>query len=868
MKTFIHLSSLLAPRRLRAAWREEWLAELAATRRAGGAFRAFRFGLGAPFDALSSRWTTRSESGSLLHGPWRSDVRQTLRALRRSPGHVTVVSLCLGVGIAVSTTTFSIMNAFTDGELPGVHDRAGLRRLHLNGGNSSVEDYETMREGSPSFAGIAADGTGLFAMRVEGRGAVNVGGAFVSGNYFEVIGTRAHFGRLLHPSDDRPDAPIAVVLSHGFWNAQLGAPADIVGKTIVIGGRNAVVTGVAEQGFRGLRASEANEGSGFAVYVPLAHAPGWPGGRPPGQRWLNVYGRLNVPMDRERLEAELLPLAARVEAGNPEPRRNPRINVTDPWTTPAITTMEVWFLYVALLAAPLTVLAIGCANVANLQLVRASMRTRELTVRASIGAARGQLIRLLTFEAIFLAIGAFGISALGIWLLLRVAASVIPMPVHLDMRVMVFSLGVALLVIAATGVLPGLISTRSDASAHLRTAGRSMASGNSRLRRGLVVAQVTLCFLLLLSAGVFTRGLYVISGNVPPHAAQTLIVPMRFDVLSRYGPAERRAFLDLFDSRMRADSRVRAIGYSASGVFSGGILRFWRDGDPPGPGQIAAILKADEAYFKVMGIGVLRGRGLTSADAAGASAAMVNEAFVKKFELAEPAVGQSLRISLLRDALNREEDSAPRHVSIVGVVSSLASDASDDGPKVFLPMPSSPDYISAWISADNATALADEIRRTITDLDPELAAPSVRTLAEHFADTAGPMAMIARTAGGLGIVALLLAVSGLYSVIAFFVALRTNEFGIRLALGARSADIVRLVISQALRLAALGLAAGAILGAPLLWALDANFSFTQPFDPVVILPTGLLLALTALFAAWVPARRAASIQASEALRAD
>jgi ABC-type antimicrobial peptide transport system permease subunit len=160
------------------------------------------------------------------------------------------------------------------------------------------------------------------------------------------------------------------------------------------------------------------------------------------------------------------------------------------------------------------------------------------------------------------------------------------------------------------------------------------------------------------------------------------------------------------------------------------------------------------------------------------------------------------------------------------------------------------------------------VRRTIASLDPELAVTEARTLAQLYAESSGPLTMIARTAAGLGIVALLLAVSGLYSVIAFFVALRTSEFGIRLALGARSADIVRLVLGQALRLAGLGLAAGAVLGTPLLIALDANFPFTQPFDPAVVLPTALLLVLTALLAGWVPARRASSIQASEALRAD
>ena len=246
------------------------------------------------------------------------------------------------------------------------------------------------------------------------------------------------------------------------------------------------------------------------------------------------------------------------------------------------------FLYVLLLSAPLTVLAIGCANVANLQLVRASLRTRELAVRASLGASRGQIIRLLTFEAVLLVIAAFATSALGIWILLRVAALVIPIPVHLDTRVMLFTAALAVLVIGATGLLPGLISTRSDASAHLRSGGRSMASGNSRLRRGLVVAQVTLCFLLLLAAGVFTRGLVIATGEVPPHAAHTLVTELRFDVQRKYGPAERRAFLDAFDARMSADGRVRGIGYTTSGPFSSGILRVWRSGDPPEAGRFAA----------------------------------------------------------------------------------------------------------------------------------------------------------------------------------------------------------------------------------------------------------------------------------------
>jgi predicted permease len=861
MPTLIYLVSLLVPSRIRAAWREEWLGELHAARRAG-AGRTLRLALGAPFDALSSRWTTRTSRRARGSGPWRTDLKQTVRSLMRSPGHVTVVALCLGVGIAVCTTTFSILNAYTTGELPGVTQRARLVRLHLSGGNSSVADYEIMREGSPSFAGIAAEGTGTFAMRVEGQAAMNVDGAFVSGNYFEVLGTRAQLGRLLHPSDDRPGAPLAVTISHAFWTARLGAPADIVGRPIVIGGRYAVVTGVALEGFRGLRGGEQNDGSGFAVYVPLAHARDWPGARPPEQRWLNVYARLTVPMDPERLTAELLPLAGRIEASNPVTRRNAYIAVTETWRTPALTTSLVLFMYVAMLAAPLTVLAIGCANVANLQLVRASLRARELAMRASLGASRGQIVRLLTFEAVLLVLAAFATAAFGIRILLRVATLVIPTPVHIDTQVLLFGAALAVLVIGATGLLPGLISTRSNASAHLRSGGRSMASGNSRLRRGLVVAQVTLCFLLLLVAGVFIRGVVNTVGGLPPHARHTLLTQLRLDVLQKYGPAERRTFFEAFDARMRADSRVRAIGYKSNGV-----ARVWRAGDPTDAGQISEAIRIAGDYFDITNVRLLRGRALTNADADATTTIVVNEAFITKFELAEPVVGQPLRIALLSG-----KDTAARHVTVVGVVSEPGSATLTDpvaqDPTLFLPLGTSPDFFAAWISADNAARMAEPVRRTLADLDPELPAVAVRTLEDSILESGEPLRMIAQTASGLGIVALLLAVSGLYSVIAFFVALRTNEFGIRVALGARSADIVRMVLGQALRLAAVGLAVGAVLGVPLLIVLHANFPFTDRFDPAVILPPALALALTALVAGWAPARRASSIQASEALRAD
>jgi hypothetical protein len=418
------------------------------------------------------------------------------------------------------------------------------------------------------------------------------------------------------------------------------------------------------------------------------------------------------------------------------------------------------------------------------------------------------------------------------------------------------------LVIGATGLLPGLISTRSNTSAHLRSGGRSMASGNSRLRRGLVVAQVTLCFLLLLVAGVFIRGVVNSVGGLPPHARHTLITQLRLDVLDKYGSAERRAFVEAFDARMRADSRVRGIGYKSNGV-----ARVLRAGAATDAGQISEAVRIAGDLFDITGVRLLRGRALTNADAAAMDAVVVNEAFVTRLEITEPVVGQPLRLALLSG-----KDTATRHVTIVGVVSEPGSgtltDPAAQNPTLYLSLGTSPDVFGAWISADNAAQMADPVRRTLADLDPELPVLGVRTLEDSMRDSSDPLRMTAQAASGLGMVALLLAVSGLYSVIAFFVVLRTNEFGIRVALGARSADIVRMVLGQALRLAAVGLAAGAVLGVPLLIALHANFPFTARFDPAVILPPALALTLTALVAGWVPARRASSIQASDALRAD
>lgn len=860
----VRMSSLLAPRRLRGAWREEWLAEIdAAARTSGG--RALRMALGAPLDAVTSRWTTRKEGAwnGVWSGAWGSDLKQTLRSVAKSSGHVLTVSLCLGIGIAVCTATFSILNAFMHGDRPGIEDRARLPRLHIYGNqrhsDASLDEFAVLAEGSPSLAGMAAEGRQDFSIRVPGHQPMHVVGAFVNGQFFQTLGTRPRAGHLLSPVDDRPDAPLAVVLSHGFWNGRLGAPSDIVGKPIVLGDRDAVVAGIAPEGFTGLASDDVDGPGGFKVYVPLAHARTWPGARNPRWSWLNMAGRVRGELDVAALSAEMQPLAARLEGLDGERRRDARIVPVANGLAPGTGNTELIGLMLLMMAAPLTVLAIGCANVANLQLVRASLRSRELAVRASLGASRGQIIRLLTLEAAVLAIGGFAVAAMLIGALLKIAELVLPIPFGIDYRVLLFSGGLALAVVGATGLLPALAATRERTADGLRSGGRSIAGGNSRVRRGLVVAQVSLCFLLLLTAAVFTRGLVLLTDVVPPHAASVTIAELRFDILN-YAPAERRRLLDELEALLRADNRVANLGFTTVKPMGGEQSLVWLPNDPPEAQRWESSKHVTPSFFETANIRLARGRTFNT----GETAIVVDEAFVAQHQIAEPVIGRALKVAF-------EGGDDIRMATIVGVAAEASSPSmfGESPGTMYIPLTERvPPYVAVWVRSPHAREMIAVTREKLAQADPALPALSIRTLRDHYEEDTAFLGYIAKAASGLGAVALVLAVSGLYSVIAFFVALRMNEFGIRIALGARAADIVRMVVGQALRLVGLGLAAGALFGAPLLMALDASFTFTEPFDPLVILPTAAILAVTASLAAWVPARRAATIEAAVALRTE
>lgn len=868
------LIARVVPRQTRGRWLEEWRGEIP--------HAGWRMLPGALPDAFALR-RVATRPRRTWGGPWLTDARQTLRSLARAPWHVLTVTWCLGVGIAVTVTVFSILASLLSGDLPGVHDRSSLASLYVVSESpagrrspqpASLGDYAVMRRGTRSMPGVAAEGVWRFAVRSP-AGVSVVEGALVSGNYFEVLGTAPAAGRLLTPSDDRPEAPLAIVIAHAFWTSQFGSRQDIAGRTLVVGGQEAVIVGVAPEHFSGMDIGDPGEppGQRFRIFVPLAHAPLLARVIDRDRGWLRVYGRIGTEASPEAVAAEVEPLARRIEGENPSSRKGAEIQVRPSGIGVGDALTVIAVVVALVMAAPLTVLAIGCANVANLQLVRATLRAKELAVRSSLGATRGQLVRLLTIEAAMLAIIAIAAGMIGTLVLLRLAAFVIPFHSVLDWPVLLFVVVLTGSLVVATGLVPALVATKPGEALTMgsqRSVGRSV----SRLRRGLVVAQVALSLVLLLVAAVFTRCLQSLAGIVPAAASESVVADIRFDVLG-YTETQREAAGDDIRSRLASDPRVDAVGFNAIAPFRRQIQRFWLAARPDD------VLRVDTAevtagWFAAAGLATLHGRTFVTGDLRAGNIAVVNQAFVERHRLGEAVLGTVVRVDstpVTVSALSSLDRLGPSRIESFEIVGVVANELSrpltpDPAPRLYFPLRRIPDYVALYVRTSQPAAMAQQIRETMASVDAELPAVAIASVADRFHEAAGEIRLLALAASGISVSALALALAGVYAVVAFFVSLRTREFGIRLAIGANPSDIVSMVLAQASRLVGAGLMIGLVLGTPASIALVRAFPYTSAFDPIALIVPVMALAVAAAAAALLPARRASRVDPCSALRTE
>jgi predicted permease len=541
--------------------------------------------------------------------------------------------------------------------------------------------------------------------------------------------------------------------------------------------------------------------------------------------------------------------------------------VTTPLTAgPGNLPLDIAIMLSLFLFVPIAVLAIGCANVANLQLARATARTVEISVRLSLGASQGRILRLLALEAAMLAVLAVLVGLAGTTVVLRLLESFIPLALDVDWRVLLFTSSLVAVVVALTGLAPAWLAARQAIGVSQRQTAQAGGLGHSKLRAALVVAQVALSLILLIVGALFGRSLQTMYAGAPAVTRELLVAD--FD-LTEAGltSVDAAQLIRAITTRLGADPRVRGVGWQAVGG-----LRY-QFGATESRESAARGRFVTPDWFRTLDSPLLAGR-LARPDET--SAVVVNQRLAEALlsprpgprarltlddSLAARVIGKSIR-------LRESETDLPRLAVIVGIVANAdrLPDPHDD-PAVYLALSAlPPPSLSLVVRTDDPTALLPELRHTLTTLAPHLPWSELTTGDARLASRMDPIRYLVLAAGGLGVVALLLAAAGLYAVLSYTVLLRRHEIGVRLAIGARPADVVRLVLTQSVRLALLGLVAGFVLVVPLTSLAEFLFIGVSPLDPAALGLPAVVLVIAALVAAGLPARRAARVDPVQALR--
>jgi predicted permease len=802
----------------------------------------------------------------------RQDLRFALRTLRRSPGFTAVAVLTLALGIGANTAIFSIVHGVLLRPLPWAEPEQLIRIFDFKNGQRvtpTPSNFVDWREQSRSFEGMAAIDGGMSALTGVGGEPEMISTADVSANLFSLLRVRPLLGRTFVPGEDEWGAPKVAVLSEGLWRRRFGADPDVLGRSVTIGGVPRTVVGVVPN-HRGYPL-------GTEVWAPI----GWDPEVLPrmrGAHYLRVVARLKPDVALEGAQTEMAGIAARLE----EQYRTQNAGygvMLQPLHQVIVGDIRTPLL--VLLGAVGFVLLIACANVANLLLVRAAGREAEIAVRTALGAGRGRIVRQLVTESILLSLigGAAGIliAYWGSRAFVALAPRDIPRlgEVGLDATVLLFTVAVAVLTGVLFGLVPAIQVSRPDLAQTLKEGGRTGSRarrGSQRARGVLVVAEMALAVALLIGAGLLARSFVELQRVDPGFRPDGVIT---FDVSlpdSKYEelPAVRAfagGLLDELRGLPAARSAALAFGIPLTGFDYSLSLEI--AGRPPAPPEAmltTEIRVATPEYFATMGIPIVRGRGFTSTDREGSpQVVVINRAAVRRFFPQEDPLGKRVSLGWSRDGVRMGGEI----VGIIGDVRQFSLD-SEVQPEMYMSFEQWPvQSISAVVrtSAEGA-ALATAVRALVHELDPDLPVVGFRALDDVVSESVSQPRFYSLLLAAFAVVALLLASVGIYGVIAYGVAQRTHEIGIRVALGASGARVLRTVVGQGLALALLGVALGVAIALWVTRALASLLYGVTATDPLTFAGVGLLLLAVAALACWVPARRAASIDPMVALRSE
>lgn len=830
------------------------------------------------------------------------DLRYGARMLLKQPGFTMIAVVTLALGVGANTAIFSLLHQVLLRSLP-VRQPERLVVLASPGpkqGRTSSDTrdgaesfsypmYRDLRDGNEAFSGLTARYPIPLNVGFQGQGE-SASGEVVSGNYFNVLGVTAELGRTLVPEDDRtPGAHPVVVLSHAYWVRRFAADADVLNQTMAVNGHQMTVVGVARAGFTGVELGEMPE-----VFIPMAMkaqmTPGWDGLEDRKDYWLNILGRLKdgvsreqaetrtAPLYRALLDAEL-PLQKRMSAETEQRFVNKKLLVEDGAQGRTVFQRDARAPLLMLMGMVGLVLLIACANVAGLLVARGAARRKEIALRQALGASRFRLVRQLLVESVLLSSAG---GALGLLVAVWTLSGLLPLlpednelsnlTADLNYGLLAFNFGLAVLTGLLFGLAPALRTTRTDLVTALKEQGASTsASGSqSRFRKGLVVTEIALTAVLLVAAGLCARSFVNLTRtDTGLRRAEQLITFSVSPELNGYDDARSAAFFGQLEESLAALPGVEAVSAVRVGLFAGNRSgsNITVEGHTAGPDDDTHAYNnnVSAGHFATLGIPLMSGRDFTKRDTAQSQkVAVINQTLARRFFGDADPLGRRL-------TFGRVQEGKPPDIEVVGVVrdSKHAEMRDEAQPFVYTPWTQAPrtGQLTFYVrTAQPPAAIVPALRQTVARIDANLPLYDVQTLEAQIATSLGGERLLALLSSAFGTLAALLAAVGMYGVISYSVERRTQEIGIRKALGAQDGDVLKMIVGQGMKLAAAGVALG-LVGAFSVTRLMGSLLFgVGTGDPVTFAAAAILLALVAFFACYIPARRATKVDPMIALR--
>jgi putative ABC transport system permease protein len=824
------------------------------------------------------------------------DLHFGLRMLTKNPLFSVIAVVTLALGIGANTAIFSVVDAVLLRPLPYpdanrlVFLWSTMNSQGVPQSGSSLPDYYEWRDQNRTFDGLAGFYYGDFNLS-SSADPERINGAYITANLFDVLKVAPALGRLFTHDEEHFGKHHVVLLSYALWQRRFAGSRDIVGRGIKLGGETYTVTGVMPNGlpfFDNLPEVE--------LWVPIAFAPNDSMGTR-GNHFINLVGRLKPDATRAQAQADVSAIARRVEESNP----------TNKGIGALIVPMQEQLAgdsrnaLLVLLGAVAFVLLVACLNVANLLLARASTRQRELAIRASLGASRMRIMRQVIVECLPIGFLGGAVGALLAWWGINFLSSLLPssLPrgnaIEINVRVLLFTLALSLLTILFFGLLPAFYASRSDVQGALNEGGRSGIGSRKqgRLRRLLIVAEVAIALVLLAAAGLMART-FVKLRQVDIGFIERNVLTMRVPL-----PEAKYPFpLTVEDPREPAglafSEKLLSQIKSLPGVTSATTASILPLGAGAGWGKLLNIdshpatslnempvvrfaLVSDD-YFRTLGISVRQGRAFNEQDRASSQpVAIINETLAQRFFPNENPIGKSISTGPPAELLPTDErtpENLAPHRIIVGVVSDVKGGSLNQPPPAQVYAPLTQHRREGWINSLMVAVqtkvppanLTSAIREQVRGLDPDQPVTNIQTVDELLSRTLSQAKFSLLLLGLFSVVGLLLAAIGIYGVMATTVAQRTQEFGVRIALGAQTGDVLRLVVGQGMMLIALGIVAGLVTAFAVTRLMSSLLFGVSPNDPTTLTAITALLAIVALLACYIPARRATKVDPLVALR--